>query len=223
MRIGCQPIGSPTWCTLVSELRHDALAVVSSFPVEQQLPGYRIIHASTDMDLDLDLAVQVGAGGQEDALRGGQDRFLAGLPQWTVDVVGGVADLHLVVSGNTRKRGSQPSRSQLLTKPTTVPKADVASHRILGRPRRIPASLKLASAVRMLRRLQLTLPWRLNSVAGLSWGRPRGCSRGRGCAARQPAAGQRRGPGGVLPPSCHAGCSTAGAAWSPRCSGGWRD
>jgi len=76
---------------------HYPLAGGHQLSVEQQLPGWSILRAGIETDLDLDLAVQVGAGGQDNALRGGQDPLLAGLPQWTVDVVGGVADLHLLV------------------------------------------------------------------------------------------------------------------------------
>ena len=77
--------------------RHDPLTGGQQLSVEQQFLGRSFLAVGVDSDLDLHLAVQVGAGGQDDALRGGEDPLLAGLPKWTVDVLGGAADLHLVV------------------------------------------------------------------------------------------------------------------------------
>jgi hypothetical protein len=92
--------------------RHDPLTGGQQLSVEQQFLGRSFLAVGVDSDLDLHLAVQVGAGGQDDALRGGQDRSspVSHSGRSTSSVASRISTCGR--AGTPESGGSQPSPSQ---------------------------------------------------------------------------------------------------------------
>jgi hypothetical protein len=96
---------------------HHPLAGGQQLPVEQQPPGGHLVSAGVEADLDLHFALEVGASGQHETLGRDEDGLLTGLPLGAVDVLGGVADLHLSIgrghleAANSTQRQSPPALS----------------------------------------------------------------------------------------------------------------